>query len=377
MNKIGIFTIIDYDNYGNRLQNYAVQETLISLGFDVETIVNKPIYLNSFVNLLKKINQIRRTSPMKIVRALIKKNFYKPDNLMNHELFFQREQVFREFSKEYIKETSYVLYKDFVPKTEIEKFDFFVVGSDQIWNPHFRGLSANDFLAFTPKHKRISYVPSFGVNQIPQRYERNYRKWISEISHLSVREHAGAKLIKNLTGRDAEVFVDPTLMLTKEKWLSIAKEPNRGSNTEYLLTYFLGEPSVACMKQITQIAEDNKLEIINLASLKDPAYYSADPSEFIAFIHSASLFCTDSYHGVIFSILMQTPFIVFDRSGSGPSMGSRIDTLLQLFKLEHRRSNQVLSSGQYFEMDYSHVDDILGRERARAYDFLKNALGQA
>lgn len=377
MLKIGIITINDFDNYGNRLQNYAVQEIFLSMGHNVETINNSPNYSSSTSNRLCKLQKIKKLSIIGLGQLIKNKLFYVVKRKKHKRIITLRFSGFKKFTNEFIKNTSYTVFRDYVPEKEIGSFDFFVTGSDQIWNPHHRKGSEVDFLVFAPKHKRIAYVPSFGVAQIPPQYEASYREWISDIPHVSVREHAGAQLIKELTGREAEVFVDPTLMLTKEKWLSIAKEPKRGSKTKYLLTYFLGEPSATCMKQITQIAEANKLEIINLASLKDPAYYSADPSEFIAFIHSASLFCTDSYHGVIFSILMQTPFIVFDRSGSGPSMGSRIDTLLQLFELEHRRSNHVLSSGQYFEMDYSHVNDILARERARAYAFLKNALGQA
>ena len=78
-------------------------------------------------------------------------------------------------------------------------------------------------MEFAPKEKRIAYAPSFGIPKIPAVYKEKYKKWIMEIPYLSVREESGAKIIKELTGKDVPVLIDPTLMLTKEKWLSIAK----------------------------------------------------------------------------------------------------------------------------------------------------------
>lgn len=373
MFNIGIITIIDYDNYGNRLQNYAVQEILISLGHDVETIVNIPSYQPSSSVFLNKLRKIKKMKTKRIIRVIEN----KLKNLKYRKIYAARNLAFRNFTKELIKETPYVLYRDVVPKKELEKYDFFVVGSDQIWNPHYRQGTGVDFLVFAPESKRVAYVPSFGVSQIPSEYEDNYRNWISGIPHLSVREQAGAEIIKSLTGRDVPVFIDPTLMLPKEKWLSIEKKMDRASNRRYILTYFLGEKPETFTEKVLRIAQDNQLDIINLSSLKDTDFYCVSPSEFIGLINSATLLCTDSYHGVIFSILMQTPFIIFDRSGDGPSMNSRIDTLLKLFKLEHRHSTNVFSEEKIFEMDYSHVDAILEKERSRAYAFLKNALGQS
>jgi hypothetical protein len=74
------------------------------------------------------------------------------------------------------------------------------------------------------RHKRIAYAPSFGVSEIADEHKENYKEWISGIHKLSVREDDGAKIIKDLTGRDAPVLVDPTLLLTKEKWMTISKE---------------------------------------------------------------------------------------------------------------------------------------------------------
>ena len=86
------------------------------------------------------------------------------------------------------------------------------------------------------------------------------------------------------------------------------------------------------------------------------------------------MFLTDSFHGAVFSILLETPFIVFDRAGSLPSMNSRIDTLLTTLKLHSRLAHNVKSNEQVFEADYSHVIPIIEVERKKALDYLKEAL---
>lgn len=254
------------------------------------------------------------------------------------------------------------------------RYDFFVTGSDQVWNPNFRKGSPIDFLTFAPSENRIAYAPSFGISEVPQEYVENYRLWLSEMAHLSVREEDGARIIKDLTGRVAPVLIDPTIMLTKEKWLSISEVPSNKSMKPYLLTYFLGEVSKGRTKMLKDIAKKNDLEIINLAQIKDKVAYLSGPSEFIDYIKSASIFCTDSFHGAVFSILLDTPFMVFKREGKSPSMNSRIDTLLKTFKLESRLAEKVKTNDQIFDVDYSHTVPILEGERKKALNYLKNAL---
>src|SRR5699024_7327637 len=129
---------------------------------------------------------------------------------------------FKEFSHKFIKETDFKITDDYLPN-KLNDYDFFVTGSDQVWNPFFTNSSSLYFLTFAPRKKRIAYAPSFGISEVPDLLRENFTKWLSEIEHLSVREDAGADIIKQLTNRDSEVVADPTLLLTKESWLSIAE----------------------------------------------------------------------------------------------------------------------------------------------------------
>ena len=370
MKKIGIITIIDYTNYGNRLQNYAVQEVLKSLECNVETLIydQKKENINN-IRLVDLIKKIRKITIKKIIESLvariIKRSLIKP--------LEAKIDKFKQFTQKHILETRFVILDDFEIE-EVNQFDYFIVGSDQVWNPIFRKGSSIDFLTFAQKNKRIAYAPSFGVSSIPSEYVKNYSDWISEIEYLSVREDAGAKIIKQLTGRDAIVLVDPTLMLTRKKWLSIATAALNKPKQKYLLTYFMGEVSKDRRKKIKSVAIKNNLKIVNLCSIKDKSRYDADPGEFIDYINSASIFFTDSFHGTVFSILLEKPFVIFDREEKTPSMNSRIDTLLAKFKLESRKADNINLNSGIFEVDYSQVPFILEAEQKKTIAYLKNAL---
>ena len=233
-----------------------------------------------------------------------------------------------------------------------------------MWNPDFRFASPFDFLTFAPQKKRIALSPSFGVSKIPNQYTAQYTTWLNEMHALSVREEAGAKIIKELTGRDADVLVDPTMLLSKEEWLNIARPSAGKPSKTYLLTYLLGEVGVERKKWISNLSKKYDLEVINLLDTKNEPIYITDPSEFIDFIHSASIVCTDSFHGVIFSIIMETPFIVFDREERKQSkMGSRIETLLKKMQFENRYYKMNQSIEAVLDINFAHTKDIILNEQ--------------
>ena len=377
MRKIAILTINDYKNYGNRLQNYASQEVLKSLGFSVKTVVNNTKHIAQSKDKIGTLGRIKRLMGLGIkgmyttIKFILWKNIFKDKIKQNTS---KRIKEFKKFTKENISETDYSISDNNIPKDLSNRFDYFVTGSDQVWNPSFRYGSPIDFLTFASKDKRITYSPSFGISEIPESYLEDYKTWLSEMPSLSVREKAGASIIKELTGRKASVLIDPTLMLTKEKWLSISEKSTSKPEKKYLLTYFIGRISAVNKKKMAKLAKKHKLEIVNLADITDGETYKISPSEYIDYINGASIFCTDSFHGVIFSVLMETPFIVFNRKGHEQSMNSRIDTLLSTLKLESRLLTNIKTDEQVFKADYAHIKKILEVERKKAMDYLKEAL---
>lgn len=367
--KIGIATIVDYKNYGNRLQNYALQEVLKSMGHDVDTIVNKPLKPADNRSALVRYSERMKELGFKGNITRIAEKF-KGDP--KEKLLEDKKQNFKAFSDEYISETDFTVDPQSVPDELEKSYDFFVTGSDQVWNPNYRNGSPFDFLTFAPETKRVAYAPSFGVSSIPEKYKADYAKWLSEFASLSVREDAGAQLIETLTGRPAPVLVDPTLLLSKEKWMELLKPSSVKPESSYLLTYYLGDLSSDKEAFIAEVAEKNDLKIVNLADYAHAEYYSLRPDEFLDMINDAAVFFTDSFHGSVFSILLEKPFVIFERESKVPSMNSRIDTLLSKFQLLDRKY-ESMEMGNVFDIDFSHIPPILEEERHKSLSYLNQA----
>jgi hypothetical protein len=369
--RVGILTLSGYFNYGNRLQAYATQETIKQLGFDADIIITKDI-------LPFKENRIKRKTKIiyndyKIFLNRIKGS-PSPYNRIKRRGYIKREKPFINFSKKYLSEKFYSNEKYFNKISD--NYNFFIAGSDQIWNPNYlnREKASIYFLTFAPRDKRIAYAASFGISNIPAKYMNDYKKWLSGIKNISVRENAGAKIINNLIGITPPVLIDPTLMLSKKEWLSISKIHVNKPRENYLLTYFVGGMDDKIKTKIKKISLDYNLKIIKLADLGDKKRIKTDPSEFIDYINSAKMFLTDSFHGVIFSIIMKTPFIVFERNDKKNSMFSRIDTLLKKFKLEGRKIGDINLNNQIFDIDFSHIQPILEYEQNKTINFLEDVL---
>ena len=372
MNKVGIVTLNGYFNYGNRLQNYALQEVIEKLGFDCETIINK-------TNLQKQKSSVKKNS----IDVFLEKNLKEKIDMINYkinknkikECNANRYDIFVRFSKKYINETPFNISTNYIPKDLKNRYKYFMSGSDQVWNPNDSMVSEINFMTFAPKYKRLTYAPSFGVSKIPQQYKEDYKNWLDGIENISVREQEGAKIIKDLTGKDAIVVVDPTMLLTKEQWMSIAKKHENKPKKKYLLTYFLGGISKEVNKKIKKIAKQNNLQVVNLATLKDKKYYATGPSEFIDYINDASLFMTDSFHGCVFSVLLETPFIVCERLGhtKEQNMSSRIETFLEKFQLQSRKFDRVTDE-ILFEKNYIEANEILEIERKKSCHYLEGVL---
>ena len=361
MKKVGIVTIVDYDNYGNRLQNYAVQEVLKERNLEVETIINRTQYLYER-NLKKRI--------LKKIKIYTNKILGKKSEKENPE----RKEAFMRFTNQNIKETSYKIDNQNIAKhqNELNKFDYIVIGSDQIWNPEFRRGSDLDFGLLNKEATKISFSASFGISEINKRARDKFAKGINNIDYLSVRESAGQKIIKDLTDRDSEVLVDPTMMLNVDKWEKSIIKPEKLGNRKYILNYFLGELSKEKKCEIERIAKENDCDIINILD-KNDIFYSSGPSEFLYLEKNAFLVCTDSFHSCIFAILFNTPFIVFNREDKVKSMNSRIETLLSKFQLEDRKNNGIITE-DFLKHDYAEAYKILEEEREKSNKFLDNAL---
>lgn len=390
MKKVGITTMTGGQNYGNKLQNYAVQEIILSLGYQPYTLSNTT--KKGFPgNARKPISLLKKLKPSYIhsyrVTKLNLKYGCKNDrdcrgsglhSAKNSYLEFQKAKQsridkFDRFDKMYLCFDESSFDSRHFPKEHLESFYAFVCGSDQIWNPYFHTNSMIEFLQHAPEHKRIAFVPSFGVSELPDSRINDFKRWIAAIPHLSVREEAGAKIIKALTGREAQVLLDPTFGLTREQWSSFAKKPETAPTGKYVFCYFLGNEIDPYCRWIEAYARKHSCEIVEMFDIHSLKYYDIDPCEFVWLLSHAEAVFTDSFHGTAFSINMQVPFVAFERQEGGASMSSRITTLLQKTGLSHRTFSQMKEANVH-EIDFSTAEMTAAEERIRMFDYLANAL---
>lgn len=355
MLKVGIITIVDNNNYGNRLQNLAVTKVLEDLGYHPETLV-----LNQRKGSKKYILRAVRML-ITPVRMYIKRTIKDQPTTMRIKKF-KRFNACNGISIRYLPFWSYEIKN---------QYSYFVVGSDQIWNPTFDLGYGTEFLSFADKKQKVCFSPSFGVKNIPENKYQQFKDGLAGFEYISVRENGGAKIVYELTGKDSEVLVDPTLVVGKDTWCEIEKKPiffemDKG----YIFEYFLGGCTKGTENLINSKSQEENLIRINVLDKTSDAYCT-DPAEFIYLIHHASAIVTDSFHAAVFSIVFGKDFMIWDRIGQ-EGMGDRIATLLELTKAIQKDS--LPDGGRFFSTNREMVDSILKNERNKVMNFLKKSM---
>lgn len=176
-----------------------------------------------------------------------------------------------------------------------EQFDYFIAGSDQIWNPYYDFVGTTELLEFARPEQRISYAASFGVNEISDEKKEVYAKNLSQFKALSVREKRGAEIIKELTDREAKVVLDPTMLLTIEQWSKVEKKSKFIPKKKYGLVYSLGEKNTDFENAINLYGKEMKIFDIRTLQ-KNGREIPVGPAEFLYLIHHAEIILTDSFH---------------------------------------------------------------------------------
>lgn len=356
--KVGIITMVS-DNYGNRLQNYALQQTMKKLGAEVETFHN-PFLLSysEWKHILKK--------PIKaIVYSLSEKR----------KGIFERECAFEKFNREYIAWSRFWLNN---PKHLLRidgYYDRVVSGSDQVWNPESYNIDGRYFGTFVPSEKRFSYAASFGLTIIPEQRKSEWIEYLNGMNQISVREEAGKQIVQELTQRVCTRHLDPTLLLDESEWRKIEHKPSKVDlPTKYILTYFLGKPDEEQQSYIQKMSKKRKCEILELNKADMPTLYSCGPAEFLYLIDHAECIFTDSFHGTVFSILFQKQFKVFERNGLKNSMSSRIDSLFDTLELGNSGCRYTGGQDEILLPTYESAMHILQKEKNRSVEYLTQML---
>lgn len=342
--KVGIITLPG-NNYGGTLQAYALKHTIEKLGFEVNHINYNFGGKKSMKDIVKKA------------------------------VYYNREKKFNKFKKENLgltrKVNSFEKFED--------DYDIYVAGSDQIWNQRIPlSVRKNFYLDFVKDKKKIAYAASVGSDTVEENEKEKISDLLNRLDYISIREKTGVKLYQQLTSKKIENVLDPTLLLTRNEWDSLPSAYDKKEN--YIFSYTLGADK-SVIEKIDEIAEKMNKKIIEISYKRNfknelRNENNAGPNEFLKLLKNSDYVLTNSFHGMVFSIIYGKDFWVFKRG----NMNSRIQDLLDILNLKDRiidlEEKSDLSDEKLKEkINYDEVYKKLEKEKDKSLKFLKEALG--
>lgn len=334
MKKVGIITTFRQSNWGSVLQAYALQKIIDNLGHNSELI--DYIYPNDFHwNRGKKWGR----PESKTINYYYKKLKTYISCALGFRSYPMMTLLNRFISNEMKVSKTYHNYTE-LHSADIS-YDTYVTGSDQVWNPNTMLGDMSYMFDFTPKgsHK-ISYASSFSCLTIPDKYKEDYIKYLKDYSAISVRENNGKKVIYELLNRDAIVVLDPTLLLTKSEWATLAYKAQRVKlPSKYILCYMLSY-TFDVDKPMGQLLEavqtKYKMPVIALNCMPKsfigneyhlPKRYGKGIYEFLYLIENASIVVSSSFHGAAFSLNFGRPLVALAANNEDDRLASLLDNL--------------------------------------------------
>lgn len=368
--NIGIITFHASYNCGSMLQTYALKTKLEQLGHTCQIINFSNKGQQEIYSVYARNNSIKN-----IIRNLIIYTCHKriERNYKSYEEFIQRYFSLSTQKIENIEQLS------------DEGFDAIIAGSDQIWNITIADGDDAYFLPWVKSAKKIAYAPSFGAKS-PLVFAKNpnvYKQYISEFNNLSVREKNGQKWIKELTGLDAEIIIDPTLFHDIDIY-NIIRDTNLTLPNKYIF-YYSPSYSRDINTLVKKISNKYNLPVIAFNSrnfyVRGMGFSNfslpqvENPSSYLTLIKNATMVITTSFHGTVFSSLYKKCFWTVKNQGMFGD-DDRVLTLLDTFNLSDRMIEISFNPDFNYlsEKDYIMFDKNLEIERTKATTYIKKAL---
>lgn len=377
--KIGILTQPLRTNYGCLVQNFALQTVLKQMGHEVWTVNRDYRRLTILIKFLS------------IMKRLILSVSYRRSIVIRGWPTIKEQNIIAQNTSCFIKENIYTTERIYSSKkfSLIKRYGFnaYIVGSDQVWRPVYSPCLINYFLDFLNENdniKRIAYAASFGVDnwELSSKQTNQCASLIKRFNAISVREYSAVKLCKEYLEVDAVHVLDPTMLLSKEDYMRLLKKDNIPKSKGALMTYVIDKSSENT-KIIHKIAKELDLTPFSVMPKKtfsdvgkkyiEDCIYPPVTEWILGFIE-ADYVVTDSFHGTIFSILFNKPFISINNANRGMT---RFTSLLKMFGLAERlilSSDELTSKKINTTINFARINYILEIERQRALRFLVEAL---
>ena len=370
-NKIGLLTLPPRVNYGGILQAYALKKNLEKFGFEV-TLLRR---ISPRPNFIRKCLSHFKTILMRVAGKKRKFTHWISDE--EFDIIAKHTRMFTD--KNFPITKTFYSSETFSKFLISENFDHLIVGSDQVWRPAYvANIYDYFFNTDLPKCKKIAYAASIGVEAWPYSTLQSQRisRYLEKFNAISFREKQTVDLFESQLGVDSVHVLDPTMLLSTSDYLELI-EPGEESTRSGVFTYILDE-------------NEEKRELIkNICLQLNLESYSNQPFEmdlnqdvgnnidkftypsvtsWIDAVNKASFIVTDSFHGCVFSIIFNKPFLAISNKSKGIA---RFKSLLETFGLMSRLDNLGAVNQS---IDWDRVN--LKRKELKEYslNFLKHSL---
>jgi len=367
MYDVGILTFHCADNFGAMLQAYGLKTYLRKKSINADIISYEPPFMTGRHWWIPYIPGS--------IHDIVRNAWYGwRNNLRMGWTFFECRARMKRFRKEYLL-THSVKKIYFTGQLKKLPYRYYIVGSDQIWNPDITfGLRKVYFGAFENdcKKKVIAYAASIGKTSLASNFDLEFSKLIKSVDCISVRERTAISYISQFCKEDIWAVPDPVFLLKDKEWQKIEKVPEKEG---YIFVY-MTEDNNDLINYARELSKQKGLMIFKVKGGPDfddvniLTDYVAGPAEFLGYIHKADYVVTNSFHGVAFSIIFQKKFVAFQHS----SVGERISNVLTLHRLEDR----MYQKDRYIEIDRDIAWEEVRRHTKEnvkvAEDFLLNNL---
>lgn len=356
MKRIGILTFHRAHNAGAMLQAFALQHFLASKGdFDVELVDyrNEKIESQYYPALSAKY----------LIKSILKYLIYPKDAVLSNK----KKIRYNAFLKDYLV-VSKKKYNSETIAAANEDYDFFIVGSDQVWNLQLTNHDLNYFLKFSKPEKRFCYAASFGASKELELADekKEIRELLRSMNSLLIREQSGTEILRNIDfslGDKARVVCDPIFFLSKEEWITNLSLQKHDSNPYILL--FIVAPQTHSIIVAEQLAQKYgcRIKYVNSYGKQDECpnhfenHMDVGPKELLELILNAKIVVTTSFHGMAFSINFNKDFY-YELDRGKRARNDRLKQLSEIFSLESREitDNQIPS---IVPLDYQTINEKL------------------
>lgn len=393
--RVGIVSLyewlLQWDNYGTLLQNFALQKILRSLGFEpfwIRTRSSKvPNPRRQIKNAILQLLLTPREFTSFLRQSFFKKLFASKETRVLNSKLLDFNKLHPRFFEEFMQKHLMRSDEEFAVEdmgNHFPKADAYIVGSDNIW----ARVTEASFLRFgQPEAVRVAYAVSAPWTKLSRYWYHSAAQRIHGFDSLSTREREGGEVCRKLGKAGAVQTLDPTLLLTERDYREVSvTDENLEKDGDFVLGYFLNISSLNDLpwtELCVMASELNaKLRVVPLqgAELVIPSenVYTPSPGQWLYAFMQARYVVTNSYHGTIFAIIMKKPFLVIPQSKKHDRGGERIPNLLHMLGLNERvyEGKEDMTRQMRAPVEWSAVTDRLEAQRQKSIDFLKNSLSE-